>query len=652
MILGVWDRDRTGSELAAELVLAGARAQGKKNPRVTAWHSRHLAFTWIASGIDTLDEASQPFTNADQTIVSLFEGKIYNASEVGTALGLHHAFDKSRSGEALGYLYERYGEHFLDRVNGKFAFALWDERNQKLLLGRDRLGIEPLFYCNDGKRFVFSSSLRGLLATGWVSKEINYEAVLQYLVYCYNPGLETFLQGVTKLPAGHLLSIDGSGMCLKRYWRLNFGETQVKTEGEYREEVLGLIEDAIRIRMDARRSPGILLSGGTDSSTIVSLASRMSNEPLQTFSFRCEGRSYDESQYARLIAQRHGTEHTEIHYDPDHLSLISSAVQSMDEPFCDIGIEIATYLLGRAAQGKVSYMFSGEGGDELFGGHPVYVADKFAAVVDRFPRILTGSLAQLLQKIPDSDEKKNFQVKLKRFAYSLSFPSELLSHRWRAYYKPEELQELCTEDFLASCDLGHSFDGMVKYGADTHGWDALSRSLYSDYHTLVDFYLRRLGLLRGFSIESRLPLLDYRLVEYAAKIPSRMKIRGVSDTKYMYKKILDGILPREILYDRPKLGHSVPMKNWLREDAKLQKWVEEILSESSIVKRGFFRSSVVRRLFEEHLSMRHNHSHRLWGLVVLELWLKAWFDPQAASVTTQEPEGLDDTTLLSPIECH
>jgi len=149
----------------------------------------------------------------------------------------------------------------------------------------------------------------------------------------------------------------------------------------------------------------------------------------------------------------------------------------------------------------------------------------------------------------------------------------------------------------------------------------------SAYYTLVNFYLRRLGLLRGFSIESRLPLLDYRLVEYAAKIPSRMKIRGVSDTKYIYKKILEGVLPREILYDRPKLGHSVPMKNWLREDATLQKWVEEILSESSIVTRGFFRYSVVRRFVDEHLSRRHNHSHRLWGLVVLELWLRAWVGP-------------------------
>jgi asparagine synthase (glutamine-hydrolysing) len=644
VILGVWDKNRTGSELKADLLRAGARlASGKWNASVRAWHERHVAFCWVASKIDSLDEASQPFANRDQTIVSVFDGKIYNAAEIGGALGPGYVFDKARSGEALGYLYERYGERFLNWVNGKFAFALWDERNQKLLLGRDRLGVEPLYYFKDCNRLIFSSSLRALLATGWIRTQLNHDAVLRYLVYCYNPSKETFLRDVYQLPAGHLLSLNDSATSIKRYWRLSFSEIEIRNEKQYREEILGLIEDAVRIRLDSDRSPGVLLSGGTDSSTIVNIAARISSKPVSTFSFRCEGRSYDESHYARLVARRYGTEHTEIPYNPDQLPLISKAVESMDEPLCDIGIEIGTFLLGQAAQDKVSYVFSGEGGDELFGGHPVYVADKVASLLDRFPRVLTGPVIRMLQTIPDSDQKKNFQVKLKRFSYSLSFPPELLSHRWRAYYTPGELQELCTEDWLAYCDMQQLFEGMFRYSSETNGWEPLSRSLYSDYHTLVDFYLRRLGLLRAFFVESRLPLLDYRLVEYAAKIPSRMKVRGISNTKYIYKKVLEGVLPREILYDRPKLGHSVPMKNWLREDAKLQKWAMEVLSESSLVKRGFFRSSSVHRLFEEHLSMRHNHSHRLWALVVLELWLRAWLDPQTASGRRQEYNVLDSS---------
>jgi asparagine synthase (glutamine-hydrolysing) len=264
------------------------------------------------------------------------------------------------------------------------------------------------------------------------------------------------------------------------YWRLSFAETQARSDEQYREEILELIEDAIRIRLEPDRPVGVFLSGGTDSSTIVSLASQMSSGPLYTFSFRCDGRSYDESRYARFIAERCGTRHSEIPYGPDHLSLISTAIKSMDEPFCDIGVEIGTYLVGQAAQENVSYVFSGEGGDELFGGHPVYIADKVAALADRLPRVILNPLTRTLQRIPDSDQKKNLQVKLKRFAYSLSFPPELLSHRWRIYYRPQELRELCAEDLIHRCNMDAIFDAILKYNNEADGRDQLSRSLYSD----------------------------------------------------------------------------------------------------------------------------------------------------------------------------
>jgi asparagine synthase (glutamine-hydrolysing) len=415
-------------------------------------------------------------------------------------------------------------------------------------------------------------------------------------------------------------------MSLKRYWRLSFAETLVKTEDQYREEILELITDAIRIRLESHHSPGIFLSGGIDSSTIVSMTTGMWKEPLRTFSFRCEGLSYDESYYARFVAQHYGTKHTEISYYPTHLTLITKAVAAMDEPFCDIGIEIGTYLLGQAAQGEVSYVLSGEGGDELFGGHPVYIADKVAAVVDRFPRLILNPVTRVLQRIPDSDQKKNIQVKLKRFAYSLSFPPELLSHRWRTYYTPQELGKLCTGDFMASCDQQRLFESMCQYTREADGRDLLSHSLYSDYYTLVPFYLRRLGLLRAFAVESRLPLLDYRLVKYAAQIPARLKIRGLSHTKYLYKKVLAKILPREILYDRPKLGHSVPMKNWLRDNRKVKALVAEVVSDHSFQERGFFCAHFVQQMIAEHSRKTYNHSHRLWGLLVLEFWLRTCWD--------------------------
>jgi asparagine synthase (glutamine-hydrolysing) len=268
-------------------------------------------------------------------------------------------------------------------------------------------------------------------------------------------------------------------------------------------------------------------------------------------------------------------------------------------------------------------VFSGEGGDELFAGHPVYTADKVARLVDWLPRTVLDPLTRMLQRLPDSDEKKNVQVKLKRFAYSLAFSPELLSHRWRTYYTPPELQALCTDGFLASCDLSAVYAGMMRYTREADGPDLLSRSLYSDYQTLVGFYGRRLELLRAFGIDSRLPLLDYRLVEYAARIPSCLKLRGLSETKYLYRKVLEARVPRTILYDRPKLGHSVPMKNWLREVPEAQAMLSEVLGDAGFVSRGLFRTDYIDMLMSQHHLKTHNHSHRLWALLVLALWLQS-----------------------------
>ncbi len=626
MILGILDNTRSGDALEHELLQAAERVPFKPvGASIEAWANGKVAFCAIPRGIATLDEGPQPLMNEDGTIALVFEGKIHNADELKRLIGEEERrFATTCSGEVLVHLYEKLGERFLDKVNGKFTFALWDGRGQKLLLGRDMLGVESMFYANDRGRLVFGSSLGAMLASGLVEKRVNHDAVLQYLLYCYNPGDETIVKGVRKLPAAYTLSLNGGEVSLKRYWKLSFAETSNKSEEQYQEEILDLMRDAVRIRMDGGQPPGVFLSGGTDSSAMVSLASSMWPEPLNTFSFTCRGKSYDESSYAKFVAQHFGANHTEIAYDADRLGLMQRAVEYMDEPFSDIGIEIATFLLGTAAKGKVSYVFSGEGGDELFAGHPVYTADKVAAFVDPIPKALLSPVARLLQRIPDSDQKRNLQVKVKRFAYSLAFPKELLSHRWRIYYTPAEIRKLCSPDFVAHARVKRMYDDMTRFTREADGRDGLSRSLYSDYHTIVDFYLRRVGLLKASSVESRLPLMDYRLVEYAATIPSNLKIKGMSDTKYIYRRTLESIVPHKILYDRPKLGHSVPMKNWLREDDQLKGWVDGLLFDGALRKSGMFDMDFVKRLVDAHRGKRDNNSHRLWGLAVLALWMERW----------------------------
>lgn len=618
MIFGIYEPNQSADALRQTVQDAVSEPS-----TVKVWTKDSIALAWLKSGISTLDEPHQPY-HSDRT-VSVFEGKLYNLAELQSRLGTD-VLSTECSGKALGMLYERYGEDFLERVNGKFSLALWDKRSQTLTLGRDRLGIQSLFYSSQGDRLLFSSSLKTLLKLPGISKQLNHQAVIDYLLYCYNPSRDrSFFQGVYKLPASHLLKVNSSGVTRYQYWNLDFSNTESKTEDQYKTEIPALIEDAVKLRLDTQQPPGVLLSGGIDSSTMVSLTSKLSSTPISTFSFRCRGKSYDESQYARLIADRFQTNHTEVPYETKEVSCIAEVAASMDEPFCDIGIEIATFLLGRTASGQVSYVFSGEGGDELFGGHPVYTADKVAAYVDRIPQAILKPITQILQTLPDSDRKKNLQVKLKRFSYSVAFPSELLSHRWRIYYTAAELDTLCTEELLADSSTDALFDTMLKQTQKPEP-DLLSRCLSSDYWTLVNFYLRRLELLRQFGIENRLPLLDHRLVEYAAKIPSDLKLKGFSDTKYIYKQALRGILPDEILFDRPKLGHSVPMKNWLRQETEIINWVTDILNSRSFEKRGLFKPKAIQKLLDEHRHKLHNHSHRLWALVVLELWFREYLD--------------------------
>ena len=618
MFLGVFETGRPGNDLLQQ---AQTSVPNGTADRAT-WSRDSLAIISIPRGIPSLDEPAQPFHSPTGNVTVFFEGKIHNLQEIKNTLGLNQVIANSRSGEALAHLYELFGDDFLEHVNGKFAFALWDELGHKLLLGRDRLGIESVFYTPDGQRIVFGSSLHHVVEQCSTKRELNHEALLQYLLYCYNPLNETIFKGVRKLPAGHLLTHDGSDPQLKRYWYLSYANPTQAPESEICEEFLDLFRDAVRIRLDSAYTPGLFLSGGTDSSAILSLTSELSSDPIRTFGFRCRGPSYDESSYARWVAEQFNAQHTEVEYGPDRIGLLGQAAAAMEEPFCDLGIEIATFLLGQAAQGSTSFIFSGEGGDELFGGHPVYTADKVAPLVDIFPNMISHPVAKLLQRIPDTEHKKNIQVMLKRFSYSLTFPQAILSHRWRTYYTQAELRRLCTSEFLAECDMDNVFDGMARFTREADDKDRLSRSLYSDHFTLVDFYLRRLALLRSFGLESRAPLLDHRLAEYAATIPARLKVKGLTETKHIYRKLLEPILPRKILYDRPKLGHSVPMKNWMREDSTVKEWLQDMVFSKHLSSIEAFDTSYIKELLDDHFSMRNNNSHRLWALATLATWLE------------------------------
>ncbi|HEX7227161.1 MAG TPA: asparagine synthase-related protein [Candidatus Binatia bacterium] len=553
-----------------------------------------------------------------------WEGEIYNRGELLLHLNVTgNAAQQITDPDILLMLYEAHGLSCVDKINGSFAFALYDAARREVVLGRDRFGIRTLYYYDSPKFTVFGTSLPPILAYPGVPKELNQAALRRYLVFGFNPASDTFFRGVKKLRPGRLLVFGCKAATEKRYWYLSFQQANEKPVSQYCQDILDLTRDSIRLRLSQSESLGIFLSGGMDSSSVAGLTHEIGKKDFSTYSYRCLGKSFDESPYARVMAKHCNAEHHEVVFEPADVRKMESMVRLMDEPLCNAGITIATFLLGQAAERKVARVFSGDGGDELFGGHPVYAADKIAAEFERIPAVFRLPAVALLRYLPDSEQKLNLTVKLKRFAESVNYPKELGTYRWRIQYGPAELNSLLHNGTAGGRSDSELFEELFELTEEADGSDMLSRSLYVDTMTEVGFYLRRMDLIRSFNITPVFPLLDHRLFEYAAGIPSNLKFRDAANTKVIQHRAMEGVLPEEIVNRKDKLGHSIPLKNWLRSDTLVKSFVHDTLLENGMEKRGIIDSKYVQHLWDNHQSSRQNNSHRLWSLTVLELWLRA-----------------------------
>jgi asparagine synthase (glutamine-hydrolysing) len=559
----------------------------------------------------------------EEGLVTLFTGRIFNRQELTALLGRE---DSGTDADLVGKLYRKKGKGIIACINGAFAVAIWEKQKNILLLARDHLGIEPLYYFAEPERIIFSSSLPALFtADKGVPKELNLCTLSKFLLFNYNPGRETFFIGIHKLQPAYLLEAGGGGhQELKRYWQPAFGKKLAGDAPAIAGLLLANLRQAVARRTASDRVPGIFLSGGMDSSTVLALLAETGVLP-KSFSYTCAQKTFDESHYAQSMARQSGTEYQETIFSDQDIRRMPGIVRWMNEPFCDLGINIATHLLGRAARDAgVNYIFTGDGGDELFGGHPVYEADKLARYADRLPAGIKAPIIRLSNYLPDCDKKKNWLVMAKRFAENWSLPADLLTHRWRILYQPGELQELLGNAVRITFYNGSLCQEVIDFGQEITG-DWLERSLYCDYHTVVDFYLRRNDLNRALGVETCYPLLDYQLVDFCARIPSGLKIKKWFDTKYILKKAVKEVLPADILHRKDKLGHSIPLKNWLRSSKPVKEFIFDYLSDAA-GKRGLFNAAYINRLVTEHMTHKRNNSHRLWGLVVLEIWLQQHYD--------------------------
>jgi asparagine synthase (glutamine-hydrolysing) len=531
----------------------------------------------------------------------------------------------SRAGR-LWNLYRSGGTENYKTLNGAFTISLWDEGRQTGVLAGDHFGILPAYYAVLDQAVVFGSIPELVLHMAKKPKDLDYSVLLKFLTFCYNPGFDTVYRDVRRLRPGHFLEFQDGRVSIKPFWRPRFDPKEPASEKVLADEVRNLMAEAVRSRVEAKTRTGVFLSGGLDSSSIVSLLSKAKSEPVHTFSFRCRGQSFDESHYAQKVADTFGTRHTLVEYRPEDVLLLGDLVVHQDEPFCDAGINVATFLLGRAAMGQVDDLFTGDGGDELFAGHPVYAADRAAAFFRKIPKSFQTPFLFFGRRLHDSDRKKDWRVKIKRFSAGYAYPDALGTYRWRAYYRPSDLKELLAPELWEEGFDTKSFEDILQFNSEGENPDPLAKSLYADYSTVVHFYLRRVGLLRPFGLRPKFPLLDPDLVEFCAAIPSTFKIRGRSESKYIEKLAVEPLLPREIVHRKDKLGHSIPLKNWMRDDARVRGFMRDVLSESEIRRRGLFRPERVQAMIREHLDKKDNHAHRLWALMVLELWMKKHLD--------------------------
>jgi len=569
-----------------------------------------------------LDTGKQPIHNEDCTVWTVFNGEIYNYPELRRELEAHgHRFYTRTDTEVIVHLYEEHGLDFVHHLNGMFAIGLWDETRRQLVLARDRLGIKPLFYAHLPERLLFGSEIKAILADG-LHPTTDLDALSHYLSLLYIPAPHTIYREVRKLEAGHVLVWRDGQITVRRYWDLSqflSSAADRRQPADVEAELLELLTDALRRHLISDVPLGVFLSGGLDSSSIVALMRRAHNGPIKTFSIGFNDPSYDELHYARLIAQRFETEHTELTVTPDVAELMPKLVYCFDEPFADSSA-IPTYYLSQLTRRDVTVALGGDGGDEIFAGYLTYQADKLARLYDRLPDFLARRiLPALVHRLPVSDGKISLDFKARRFVDNALLEPGRRHYAWKAFFDDSHKRAVLSDDVLTALDGSlDSYPLFQRYFEEAGHHDPLNAFMYADTKVYLpdDILVKVDRMSMAHSLEVRVPFLDYRVVEFMFGLPGRLKMPGLN-LKHLLKKTMRGMLPPQTL-KKPKGGFNVPIPRWLKHE--LRPLIEHYLSASRIKAQGIFRPETVSRLVCDHLAGRANYSRNIWALLVFNLW--------------------------------
>ena len=575
---------------------------------------RRLSIIDVAGG-------RQPVHNEDKSVWAVFNGEIYNHYELREDLQRrgHHFYTRSDT-ETLVHLYEEYGDTGVARLRGMFAYALWDERRSRLVVARDRFGIKPLYYGRFDGRLFFASELRALRRVPGFPHDLNEASIERYLAYLYVPGPETIYRGVVELPPAHYLVFEGDAVTEHRYWDVQYREEQAVLPSEWRERFLAQFRDSVKSHLMSEVPLGAFLSGGIDSSAMVAVMAQESGARVKTFSIGYEGEAsfQDERPYARIVAERFGTEHREFVVAPAVADLLPDLVATMEQPFADSSV-IPNYYISKLTRQHVTVALSGLGGDEIGGGYQRYLGMLLGERYDRLPEMLRpGWLHAAVSRLPDVRSGRRWIDQLKRFfATTRLEPAE----RYAAMvttFSAADRRQLLARDFLgrSAPDGTEALVTRVFHSGDADC--VLHAAMLADLGSYLPGDLLALAdrVSMRHSLEVRVPFLDHPLVELMASVPAGLKVQGRTK-KVLMRDAFRGLLPPNILARR-KVGFSVPLALWLRTD--LRGTLQEILSESEVRRLGYLRYPEVERITAAHLAGRENHESKLWALMNLVCW--------------------------------
>ncbi len=575
--------------------------------------------------IDLSPLGHQPMRYLDRYEI-VFNGEIYNFSEERLMLEKEgYVFESHSDTEVILALYDRYREKCLDHMRGMFAFAIYDEQEEILFAARDRIGKKPFKYFFNGKIFMFASELKAILTQPEYVREPDYEAIHHYLTLQYVPAPLTGFKDIKKLEPAHFLTLDMKDGKLerKRYWKLDYSEKHNLPEEKWKKLILTKLEESVKLRMISDVPIGAFLSGGIDSSAIVAMMARHSDKPIKTFSIGFEEEKYNELKYARMIAKKFKTDHTEFIVKPDAIELLPMLVRQYEEPFADSSA-LPTYYVSKLTREHVTVALNGDGGDENFAGYGRYSVHKFALSYDKLIR-LHKAIVLPATALAAKTFKLTFLDRVHRFARGLSKPYNERYVDYICYFTNEMKDALYTERFKERMKEVDSVRIVADRFKESGARSQAEQAVYADFVTyLPDDLMVKVDIdTMAVALEGRSPFFDHEMLELTAKIPFHLKLKGRNNKKYILKEALRGIIPDEVMF-RPKMGFGIPIHSWFRNE--LKDYAYDLLLSDKVIDRGIFKKEAVRKLLDTHCNTKVDFGYQIWALVTLELWFSEYFD--------------------------